>query len=223
MAATQTALEEEEKEPVGLLRVAATSGFALHYLSLLLPEFLNQYPKIRLSIYGNDILPNLHSKEVDAVISPFIKDDDSLIQTYLTTFHLRLYASKDYLEKFGIPQSPSDLNHHRLLSYGDTQTLHPFSQANWHLTVGLKKGMVREPSAMINSAAGLFNLASANMGIASISREHPPLKDSSLIEVLPQIQGPTIEAYFVYSTRHKKIKRMELLKKFLLHKFVNPL
>ena len=220
LALTQITLESEEKEPVGSLRIAATSGFASHYLTIILPEFLTKYPKIQLSIYCSDILPNLHSDEADAIISPFIKKDASLVQTYLTAFHLKLYASKEYLEKYGTPKSASDLDQHQLLSYGDHKTLHPFSQANWHLTLGLKDGMIRQPYVMVNSAAGLFNLARAGMGIASISMEHPPLKNSSLVEVLPHIKAPTIEAYFIYSTRNKKIKRMELLKQFLLDKFI---
>lgn len=125
-------------------------GFASLHLPMIMSDFLQLYPKIQLSIYGSDILPDLHSDEVDAVISPFIDSDDSLIQNYLTTFHLKLYASKDYLRKFGVPQKPSDLNNHQLLAYGDYKTSHPFGQANWHLTLREKQGFVRQPYVMIN-------------------------------------------------------------------------
>lgn len=216
----QTSLEAEVNEPAGFIRISATTGFASLYLSTVLPEFLERYPKIRLSIYGNDVTPNLHSDEVDAVIAPFLNSDDSLIQTYLTTFHLKLYASKEYLHKFGVPKKISDLDHHQLLAYGDNQTAHPFTQANWHLTLEAKKG-VRQPYVMINSALGLYNLALAGTGIVSLSKEYPPLQDSPLVEVLPFIEGPKIDAYFIHSFRTKKIKRMELLKKFLLQKFKN--
>lgn len=223
LKSAQTSLEEEEQEPIGPIRIGSTAGFASLYLSVILPEFLIQYPKIQLSLYGNDVLPNLHSSEADAVISPFIEEDDSLIQTYLTTFHLKLYASRDYLEKFGVPQHSSDLDHHHLLAYGDHKTSHPFSQANWHLTLGVKKGSVRQPNVMVNSATGLFNMVVGGMGVASLSCEHPPLKNSDLVEVLPHIKGPMIKAHFTYSNRTKKIKRIALLKDFLLQKFRNNL
>ncbi len=214
----QFLLEEEENEPVGFIRIAATAGFASLHLSEVMPEFLKHYPNIKLSIYGNDIIPNLHSDEIDAAISPFIDSDDSLIQRYLTTFHLKLYASKEYLKQFGTPQKPSDLDHHRLLAYGDHKTFHPFGQANWHLELEAKKSSMRQPYIMINSAMGLFNFALAGSGIVSLSQEHPLLKDSSLVEVLPFIKGPTIDAYFVHSARTKRIKRITLLKTFLLDK-----
>ncbi|MBY0502171.1 MAG: LysR family transcriptional regulator [Alphaproteobacteria bacterium] len=215
----QACLEEEENEPMGFIRVAATTGFAALHLSAIMPEFLQFYPKIQLSIYGNDIIPNLHSNEVDAVISPFIDSDDSLIQTYLTTFHLKLYASEDYLKKFGVPKTFSDLDHHQLLAYGDHKTFHPFGQANWHLTTNTKSASIRKPYVMLNSAVGLFNLAAAGVGIASLSKEHPALEDSTLIEILPFIEGPEIDAYFIYSTRTKKVKRIAVLKDFLVKKF----
>lgn len=219
----QSLLEEEENEPVGFIRIGATTGFAALHLSTLVPEFLQLYPKIRLSIYGNDIVPDLHSDEVDAVISPFIELDDSLVQTYLTTFHLKLYASESYLKKFGEPKTLTDLDHHQLLAYGDPKTFHPFGKANWHLTAQTKNGSVRKPYVMANSAIGLFNLAVSGLGIVCLSQEHPPLKDSSLVEVLSFIEGPQIEAYFIYSSRMKKIKRISLLKNFLMNKFKNDL
>lgn len=215
----QILLEEEENDPIGSLKVVATTGFASLHLSTLLPDFLRSYPRIQISIDGNDSLPNLHSDEADALIAPFIEEDDSLIQTYLTTYHLKLYASQEYLENFGRPKKPSDLSSHRLLAFGDKDTLHPFSQANWHLTLGSKKGQSHLPYITMNSAIGLFNLATAGMGIASISAEHPPLKDSSLVEVLPEVSGPTIDAYFIYSSRLRKVKRIQLLKDFLVKTF----
>lgn len=219
----QSFLEEEENEPTGFIRVAATTGFAALHLSPIMPEFLELYPNIQLSIYGNDIIPNLHSDEVDAVISPFIEFDDSLLQTYLTTFHLKLYASKSYLKKFGEPKNLADLDHHQLLAYGDHKTFHPFGQANWHLTVETKKGTIRKPCVMVNSAIGLFNFAIAGTGIVSLSKEHPTLEGSSLVEVLPFVEGPKIDAYFIHSSRTKKIKRIALLKHFLVKQFKNDL
>lgn len=219
----QSSLEEAEKEPVGFIRIAGTTGFASMFLSTIIPDFLSLYPNIQISIYGSDTLPNLHSAEVDAVIYPFIDSDESLMQTYLTTFHLKLYASKDYLQKFGVPETASDLDHHRLLAYGDHKTFHPFINANWHLTAGTKQGCVRHPYVMINSAIGLYNLALAGTGIICLSKEHSFLNNPSLVEILPSVKGPSVDAYFIHSSRIKKIKRINLLKEFLVEQFKNSL
>lgn len=219
----QSRLEEEETEPTGILRLAATAGFASLHLSELLPPFLQQYPKIQLSISGDDHLPNLHSDEADALVAPFIQDDSSLIQTHITTYHLKLYASPDYIRHFGMPQKPSDLSAHRLLAFGDHKTLHPFAQANWHLSLGRPKGELHRPYIMINSAVGLFNFASAGLGIASLSEEHPPLKNSSLIQILPELPSPKIEAYFIHSVRLQNVKKVQLIKDFLINAFNPPL
>lgn len=215
-------IQQEENDASGFVRIACPSGFATAHLTKIIPGFLKAYPNITLSIYGNDILPNLHSDEVDIMISPFIEKDDSLIQTYLKTFHLRLYASQNYLDQFGTPQTAEDLDHHRLLSYGDHKSPHPFPNVNWHLSLGMEHGSIREPYIMVNSAVGLYNLACADMGIISISAQQPQLQQSPLVEVLPHLKSrPVVNAYVIYSNRMRNIKRIKIFKDYVMQYFLD--
>lgn len=219
----QVQLEEEEDEPAGSLKIGAPSGLASCYLSSMLPEFLDTYPGIKLTICGADSLPNIYEGEADAIISPYIDDEAHLNQTLLTTFTMNLYASPEYIEKYGMPQTVEDLDHHKLLAYGDHKNSHPFSLANWHLGAGLKEGQIRRPHVIINSAKGLITMASKGVGIASFSWEHPALENAGLVEVLPDVRSPTLTAYFVYTNRTKKMKRMKLLEEFLVKAFAERL
>ena len=45
-----------------------------------------------------------------------------------------VYGSRDYLREFGNPQQPEDLDHHRLIVYGEAQPL-PVTTINWLLEV----------------------------------------------------------------------------------------
>lgn len=219
----QVQLEEEETEPVGSITIGAPTGVASLYIAAMIPDFLKLYPRINISIDGSDILPDIRNGEADVIISPRLDDDDQLVQTFINRFHMKLYASPEYLEEFGVPKSVSDLNQHRILGYGSNETSHPFNLANWHLGVGLKKGEVRQPHATVNSASGLINLAIRGVGIISLSDDHPSLPATNLVEILPEIMSPPLDAYFIYSASTKKLRRMNLLEDFLLQTFRNRL
>ncbi len=219
----QAQLEEEEAEPVGSIKIGAPTGIASLYIAAMIPDFLKLYPRINISIDGSDVLPDIRNGEADVIISPRLEDDDQLIQTFINRFHMKLFASPEYLEEFGIPKAVADLNQHRLLGYGSNETSHPFNLANWHLGVGLMKGEVRQPYATVNSAPGLINMAIRGVGIISLSDDQPSLPATNLVEILPDIMSPPLDAYFIHSASTKKLRRMQLLEDFLLQTFQNML
>ena len=51
------------------------------------------------------------------LINPFIKDLNGYEQEHLIDMELRIFASQDYLSKFGTPLTADDLNHHRLIAF----------------------------------------------------------------------------------------------------------
>lgn len=211
-------VNQRRKDPEGYLRVTATIGFVSSYLSRVLKGFLDKYPKIRLSVAAINFTPDLKLRESDILIHPYIEDESGLIQHELCTFHEKLYASPKYLQEFGTPQKPEDLDRHRLLISGDYPN--PFADSEyWHLMLGREKGNAREPYLSISTSIGLFNAARSSIGIVSLPKEHPDLKTSDLVPVLPSIDGPAVKAYIVYLKHFKGMKRIELFCDYLKEVF----
>lgn len=215
---TKIKISQRSKEPQGHIKIASTIGFVSSYLSPVLKDFLDLYPKISLSIVGSNHTADLKMKEADVLIHPKIENDPKLIQKYLMTFHEKLYASPEYLDKFGLPKTIDDLDNHRLLVI-DTND-YPFGDtAYWHLRMGRPKGHPREPFLDMNISSGLFNAAQSGIGIVSLPIEHPELKTSNLVKVLPDIDGPTKDAYFIYLKHLKGMKKIELFADYLQNKY----
>ena len=207
-------VNQRRKDPKGYLRIAATSGFVSSYLSYVLKDFLELYPKIRLSIVASNFTPDLKLRESDILIHPYIDDESGLIQRELCTFHEKLYASPKYLKEFGVPQKPKDLDIHRLLISDNHPSL--FGDAeDWQLMLGREKDNPRDPYLSIGTSIGLFHAAQAGLGIISLPREHPDLKTSDLVPVLPSIDGPATKAYIIYLDHFKGMKRIELFCDYL--------
>ena len=213
---TALTIEKKRKEPQGHIKIASTIGFVSLYLSPILKDFLDSYPKINLSIVGSNYTADLKLREADVLIHPFVENDDTLIQRYLMTFHENLYASPEYLEKFGFPQTPEDLDKHRLIV--TSMSNYPFGNScYWHLEVGRNGKHPREPYFSINASIGVFKIAETGVGIVSLPEEHPNLKTSNLVRVLPNTNGPTLDAYFIYLKNLKGMKKIERLAEYLEH------
>lgn len=220
---TEFNIAERSKEPKGHIKIASTSGFVSLYLSPVLKNFLDDYPNINLSIVGGNYTADttdLKTRQADVLIHPYINNDDNLIQRYLMTFHENLYASTEYLEKFGTPKIPQDLDNHRLMISDISNTTFKNS-SYWHLEIGRKKNYPREPYLTINTSTGLFNAAQSGLGIISLPDEYPDLNKSNLIRVLPCLDGPTLDAYFIYLKHMKGLRKIDLLVAYLEQIFRN--
>lgn len=192
----------------GEFKVLSTAGFAASYLASYVPEFLKKYPEMNFSLIANDDLNSFDIREMDIVIHPKIASDPELIQEHLFTTELRLFASPQYLKEYGNPKKISDLESHKLIAYGDYRT-HPFPNLNWHLIAGLPSKQTRTASTTINFASGRICVAEEGLGILSIPHNHPQLKKKNLVEVLPEIQGPTIEIFLIYEKARQNSKKIQ--------------
>lgn len=211
-----TLIQEESKEPQGVLKITTTNALATLWLAKFTPEFLKNYPKMRLTIIGNDQELDLAIRQADVAIRPYIESQPDLEQKLLTTFHMGLYASPLYLKEFGTPQKPEDLEHHRLLVFGDYST-HPYGNINWILKKGSSPDKERIPYMCINSSQGLMWSAEAGLGIAGLSQEYAG-ENKGLIRVLPHCETPTIDLYYVYPSHFKNSKRITAFGDYLAEK-----
>lgn len=210
----KTLIQDESSTPQGSLKVASTVALASLWLVELIPEFLKLYPQIELDIIGHDEKLDVKAREADVSIRPFIEDQPDLIQEYLFSCFLELYASADYLKTFGTPKIPEDLDHHRIITFGES-TIRPYSDIDWPLRIGAKPEKVRKPYISINSSKGASRLAELGLGIVALSKEFPGIDKMNLVKILPEVSGPVIDLYYVYPQALKNSKRVQVFGDYL--------
>ena len=197
-------IASEDSKAEGKLNITTPSGWVATIVVKLIKDFLEDNPDVRLSIKSTDRVPNFARSEADIAMMTFVPEDQNLIGEKMLTFHLGLYASPEYLKQFGVPHSVEELKDHRLVSYGDYDNA--ISNINWHLGLGMPEGKQREPYLSINS---LYYAAEAGYGIVTLAKENVLLQGKKLIQVLPEIEGPSVDAYCVYPKRLEKSKRVQ--------------
>jgi DNA-binding transcriptional LysR family regulator len=181
-----------------------------HYI----PDFMQQHPEIKLSIKGRDEEIDFTKHPLDVAISTALPPRENLIQNYLMTFHLGLYASPDYLEKFGIPKRLEDLKNHKMISH-DKNTIHQFGkEINKILYNQSESKSSTEPALEMNMGASLVTVASKGLGIISVSKEYPGLQQSGLVQVLPEVENE-VDIYYIFQEHMKKIQKILALETYL--------
>jgi DNA-binding transcriptional LysR family regulator len=220
VATVEGRLHEAKDHPAGHLRINTTVGFGTVWLTAHLREFLDLYPEITVSLLVIDTELDLSMREADVAIRLNPPRQPDLIQKRLMTVHTHLYAAPEYLERAPALTSPGDLDRHRLIVYGAEATPPPVPSLNWVLIAGRAEDDPRPPrraALMINNVYGMLRAAERGLGVASLP-DYLCSSSRRLVRVLPDLEGPTFDAYFVYPEEMRASKRVSVFRDFLLRK-----
>jgi DNA-binding transcriptional LysR family regulator len=216
LSMTEAMLSESKDRPKGPLKVTTTVAFGSAWLTPRIKEFLELYPEITLSLLVDDGELDLSMREADVAIRMTPPRQPDLVQRHLLTVRSYAFASPEYLKKHGVPTRAEDLDEHRLIVYGD-DARPPAATINWLLEAGAKPGAERRPILKVNNVNGIYRAVQSGLGIGSIPN-YMLQETSELVRVLPELSGPTVEAYFVYPEELRPSKRIAVFRDFLIRK-----
>jgi DNA-binding transcriptional LysR family regulator len=216
LAMAEAQLAESKDRPKGQLKVTATQAFGSSWLTPCLLEFIDLYPDVEVDLVLEDRELDLSMREADVAIRMAPPRQPELIQRHLMTVHLNIYAAPAYLKRHTIPKVPEDLDQHRIIVYGN-DTRPPVEDMDWLLVAGTRKDKPRRPILKVNSVYAILRAVQSGLGIASLP-EFMVSEGTSLVRVLPELQGPRIDAYFVYPEELRNSKRIQVFRDFLLRK-----
>ncbi len=216
LAETESRLVDSKRTAQGTLRVTTTDGLGSTWLTPRMKEFHDLYPGIRISLILDDQEVDLAMGEADVAIRMNRPRQPELIQRHLMTVHFHLYAAKSYIEENGAPATEDDLDGHSLIAFADA-VRPPLADVNWLLDAGTTPGKARRPVFTVNNVYGIFRAADSGLGIASLP-DYMVAAAPDLVRVLPQVEGPSLDAYFVYPDALRHSKRVEVFRNFLLSK-----
>lgn len=107
-----------QARPSGRLRVDCSSALAISVIIPALHEFHARYPDIQLDLGLSDRAADLIGENLDCAVRAGEIADQGLIARRIGDMQLITCASPDYLERFGTPRHPRDLEDgHRVVAY----------------------------------------------------------------------------------------------------------
>lgn len=207
------------QRPTGRIRVGSPPSFGAVHLAPAVQAFLETYPEVQVTLQLDDGRSDLISENMDLSvrIAPRLRDT-SQIAYKIAVVPQVLVATREYLERSGMPVHPTDLKKHNCL-------LHSLKAptGSWQFTGEDGESHTVQTSGSFNSNLGesLLHLARRHYGISM----HPRYMVEALISqgrlqvVLPDYKCQGLEIYAVVQSKRYLPYKVRLLVDHLRTRF----
>ncbi|MEQ1718551.1 MAG: LysR family transcriptional regulator [Hyphomicrobium sp.] len=174
-----------------------------------LPEFLAKFPDITLEVGVTDRTVDLQVEGIDCVIRVGELSDSSLIAQRVGEIAILNCASKAYLDRYGTPRRPHELQRHFTVAYVLPKIAKPVP---WeYLHAGGVKTVGAPATVMVDNAEMLIACCLAGLGLIQVPaydvRTH--IERGELVEVMPRYRPAPMPIHIVYQHRRHLSARLQ--------------
>jgi len=210
------ALTDFRASPKGALRVTTTVGLGSAWLAIRMHEFIDRYPDLEIELNLSNIELDIGMREADCAIRLRQPQQPDMIQRKLFTVHFHVFATQEYIDRFGKPETVEDLDNHRIIVWGG-EAPNYLSDVNWLLTIGMPSGQARSPVLKINSILAIKRAVQRGAGIALLP-DYSVDDTTQLVRVMTETELPSFDTYFAYPAELKSSARLVAFRDFLFEK-----
>jgi DNA-binding transcriptional LysR family regulator len=208
-------IRDSEEEVFGELRVTTTTGFGSLWLAPRLPKLYEQYPHLNIDLMLEERVLDLPMREADVAIRMKEPSQADLIRRRLMGVHMRLYASPQYLEKSGTPETLEEMSKHRLIC----QNVNAFQ-------VSAGATLVREllsyevgSTLTVNNYFGVLQATLAGLGIGVLP-DYVIEDFPQIVRVLPDVESTEVPVFLAYPEELRHSKRIAAFRDFVTEEII---
>lgn len=211
LEAATARIRDATDEVYGELRVTTTIGFGTLWLAPRLKNLYANYPNLKIDLILEEKVLDLAMREADVAIRMKEPSQADLIRRRLMDVTIRFYASRDYIEQHGMPQTVEDLSEHRLVSHSPSSP-QVSAGADWIAPFLMSE---RESLLTVNNYYGILQGVQNGLGIGALPN-YLIADFPNLVNVLPEEMSKTIPVYLAYPEELRHSKRVEAFRDFML-------
>jgi DNA-binding transcriptional LysR family regulator len=203
--ARQILLDLEEAEaaaigshsaPRGDLRVTAPALFGRMFVTPILGDFLDEHPLVTCQTLYADRVVDMMEEGQDVAIRIGNLPDSSHAALRVGSVRRVLFASLEYIEEYGMPQHPGDLENHRFI-----QPVAMNAANEWTFYEGGKQIMTKLKSRLrMNSNDAVIELALQGWGLSCLLSYQiaPYLEDGRLKTLLGSFEPAPLPIHILH-------------------------
>lgn len=203
----EESLSRTRLSPSGRLRVDAPTGLSSEILVPALPGFFERYPDIMLELGSSDRPVDLVEEGVDCAVRGGELWDTNLIARRVGVVNFLTGASPGYLEKYGTPQHPRDLERHRCVNYFSAKNGKVY---DWDFTRGDERYDVPMRGVIaLNDSNAYVEAGLAGLGIIQMTDYlvYKHVETGRMVQILPDWHSDPLPIHVVYpQNRHLSAK-----------------
>ncbi len=199
----------------GHVTITATDFTAMDSLPPILKTLRQLAPGITVDVIASNEVRDLMRREADISIRHARPEQPELIARKLGETTGQFYASREYLERFGRPASPTDIAHAEFIGFETTDRLVPFFN---ELGVPVTRDNFKVSSA---SSSVIRELVREGIGIGVLSREMAA-RMPELEQVLTDVPAFPIPIWLVTHRELHTSRRIRLVFDLLAKELTLP-
>jgi DNA-binding transcriptional LysR family regulator len=174
----------------GRVRLSATQPVAYALLPPILARMRQALPQIEVELLVSNTVSNLLMREADIALRMVAPEQGSLVARRLGQVQVQACASRDYLQRRGVPQTPLDLLTHDLVTGDKDHAVEAgfalMGQANKALRFGLRSDDLMAQWAGVRAGLGI-----------GFMNHHLIGSDPSVQALLPELALPVFPIWLV--------------------------
>ncbi|MBU2888501.1 LysR family transcriptional regulator [Celeribacter halophilus] len=203
-------IRDSEEEVYGELRVTSATGFGTLWLAPRLSKLYDKYPELKIDLMLEERVLDLPMREADVAIRMKEPSQADLIRKRLMNIRMRLFATKEYLDKHGMPESVDDLSSHRLIC--QNPNAHQVA-AGARLVEELNEHDIRS-KLFVNNYFGVLQAVLNHLGVGVLP-DYLVESAPHLVRVLPDLESGEVPVFLAYPEELRHSKRIEVFRDFI--------
>jgi DNA-binding transcriptional LysR family regulator len=207
-------ISEDDDLNLGSLTITATPDFGTMYLMHKIKLFNDLYPKLKIKMIFTSEEIDLSLGEADIAFRMYKQINKELEFKFYKNIKRGIYATKAYLQKYGVLEKIDDLINHKIIVLKIDGNINNdyIKMEHFLIEQALQNGIEIENIVEIDSMIAIAKAVENDMGIAVLPCF---LENDKLIKILPKIEIPDMPCYFVHHKKYRYPKKMQAVENFL--------
>ncbi len=208
-------IRDSEDEVFGELRVTTTTGFGSLWLAPRLGALYDKYPNLKIDLMLMERVLDLPMREADVAIRMKEPSQADLVRRRLMSVSMQMFASKSYLDRYGIPTGFDNLGKHRIICQNTDSTQVSAS------AVLIRRLFAADISShlTVNNYFGVLQAVIHSLGIGVLP-DYLTEDFPDLVQVLPEETSNEVPVYLAYPSELRQSKRVAAFRDFVLDEVI---
>ncbi|MEZ5659609.1 MAG: LysR family transcriptional regulator [Burkholderiaceae bacterium] len=181
-------LDSRSGSPMGVVRLSVSQIMGDLQVIPSLPALVDRHPGLRIDVIADDRMIDLATEGIDLAIRTNVVANENMVAVWIGEYGRGLFASPEYLARFGAPVHPDELHRHRCITHAVSGGLN-----RWRFRVGRKE--VELPITghhRVNNTAMAMTMVRGGLGIARLNTAsaHAAIASGEIVEIMARHRDP---------------------------------